>query len=82
MIKQNTPIRAKRDIRADSATKASPILSPRVKHTVADPLELVKERYSSGVQVVPFIALWSISERLKTVGHGKRKGARIAQAHF
>lgn len=55
MIKQKTPVTAKRDIKADSTTKARPILSPRLKHTIEVPLELMKEAYSSTVQVVPFI---------------------------
>lgn len=55
MIKQKTPVTARRDIKADSATSARPILSPRLKHTIDAPLELLKEMYSSAVQVVPSI---------------------------
>lgn len=55
MIKQKTPVTARRDIKADSATSARPILSPRLKHTIDAPLELMKRAYSPAVQVVPFI---------------------------
>jgi hypothetical protein len=52
-INRKTPNTATKEINPDSATRVSPIVSPRVKQTILVPLELLDKACSSIVQILP-----------------------------